>query len=90
MIIASLEQLCLSQPEGTEGYAALQSAKSLSEMVWNALQMGLLVARLLVEQALVQRAQAAVTWGNGPHCGSRLHSKGWQARPIQTWVGKIG
>jgi hypothetical protein len=90
MIIASLAELCLGQPEWAEGYAALQNAKSLSAMVWNALQMGLIVARLLLEQTLAERAQEPVTWGDCAHCGTRLHSKGWQPRTMQTLVGKIG
>lgn len=90
MILPSLAQLCLGQPEWAEGYAAFQSAKSLSAMVWNALQMGLMVARLLLEQALEERAQAPVTWGDCSHCGTRLHSKGWQPRTMQTLVGEIG
>jgi hypothetical protein len=90
MIIAALAELCLGQPEWAERYAALQSAKSLSEMVWIALQMGLMVARFRLEQALEERAQERVTWGDCAHCGTRLHAKGWQPRTIQTLVGKIG
>jgi hypothetical protein len=47
------------------------------------------VARLLVESTLWDRAQKPVPWGDCPHCGHRLQSKGWQPRQLETGVGKI-
>ncbi len=58
-------------------------------MVMVALQVGLMVARWLLESALKRRAQAPEAWPNCPHCGSRLHSKGLQRRQMQTSVGAI-
>lgn len=89
MSVTSLDQLCIDQPEWTQRCADLETAQSLSAMVWIALQMGLLVARLLVESKLSDRAQNPVSWGDCPSCGHRLQSKGWQPRQIETLVGKI-
>ena len=89
MTIASLEQLCIHQPEWNQRYEDLQTTQSLSAMVWIALQMGLLVARLLVESTLWDRAQNPVAWGECPTCGHRLQSKGWQPRHLETVVGTI-
>jgi len=88
-MISSLEQLCLGQPEWKQHCEQLRSAESLSALVWIALQMGLLMARLLVEQELAHRAQQQRDWGNCPTCGTPLHAKGWQPRTMQTLVGKI-
>jgi hypothetical protein len=88
-MISSLEQLCLGQPEWEQRCEQLRSAESLSSLAWIALQMGLLMTRLLVEQELGHRAQQQRDWGNRPTCGTQLHSKGWQPRTMQTLVGKI-
>jgi hypothetical protein len=89
MTIASLDQLCIHQPEWNQRLEELKTAQSLSAMVWIALTMGLLVARLLVESALSDRAQKPVVWGDCPVCGHRLQSKGWQPRQLETVVGTI-
>jgi hypothetical protein len=89
MMIPLIEQICPEQPEWQQHCEQLRQAVSLSAIVWNALQMGLLLARLMVEQELARRSQAPTAWGICTTCGSRLHSKGWQARQMQTVVGKI-
>jgi len=89
-MIHSLEQLCLGQPEWEQQCEQFKNAERLTTLVWIALQMGLLLARLLVAQELACRAQQPTLWGDCPTCGSRLHSKGWQPRELQTLVGKIG
>jgi hypothetical protein len=89
MIVPSIPPLCLDQEAWIQRSAELEAAKSLSAMVWIALQMGLVVARGLLEQNLRQRAEALVAWGHCPHCERRLQSKGWQARTLQTLVGQI-
>ncbi|PZU96830.1 MAG: hypothetical protein DCF32_21385 [Leptolyngbya sp.] len=58
-------------------------------MVMVALDVGLMVARWLLETELEHRAQAPQTWPTCPHCGRRLHSKGFQRRQMQTLVGAI-
>ena len=47
------------------------------------------MARCLVEQELENRAQAPTEWPACPHCGRRLHSKGFQPRQMMTWLGVI-
>jgi hypothetical protein len=79
----------LHRPTGMESALRRTTAPSLSAMVWIALTMGLLVARLLVESALSDRAQKPVAWGDCPSCGHRLQSKGWPPRQIETVVGSI-
>jgi hypothetical protein len=89
IMIASLELLCQAHPEWEQYCKQMAEAEHLSAMVWVALQMGLFIARRLVEQELGHRAARPTDWGNCPKCDSRLHAKGWQGRSMQTVVGKI-
>ena len=79
----------LEQPDSQSHLAGLSVATSLPAMVIAALQVGLMMARWLLETELKRRAQAPEAWPNCPHCGSRLHSKGFQRRQMQTLVGAI-
>jgi hypothetical protein len=79
----------LEHPDCQARLSALSTATPLPAMVMVALQVGLMVARWLLETELTRRAQAPQEWPNCPHCGSRLHSKGFQRRQIQTLVGAI-
>lgn len=89
-MIVSLAPFCLDQPEWEQRCDQFRSAATLSGMVWVALQMGLWIARQLLEQELERRAQLPIPWEPCPRCGTRLHSKGWQTRQMQTLVGQIG
>jgi len=79
----------LATPQWQEQSAALQSAVSLSALVCQVLQMGLMLARWLLEAELERRAQEPCEWSSCPSCGHRLNSKGWQSRQLQTLVGQI-
>jgi hypothetical protein len=79
----------LESPEAQGGVEALSKATSLGGMVLVALEFGLRVARWLLEQELTRRAQAPSAWPPCPHCGSRLHSKGFQPRRMRTLVGEV-
>ncbi|MEO1148940.1 MAG: hypothetical protein AAFY26_25540 [Cyanobacteria bacterium J06638_22] len=72
-----------------EQYMALQSAGSLPSMVYAALQLGLMLARWLLESELSARASRPAPWPLCPTCGHRFQSKGWQPRQMQTLVGTI-
>jgi hypothetical protein len=89
MILSALEQLCIGQPEWEQHYQDLQTAKSLTAMVCIALQIGLFIARLVVQETLSHRATQSPSWGECPTCGHRLQSKGWQSRQMETLIGKI-
>jgi hypothetical protein len=79
----------LERPDRQARLSALSAATTLPELVMVALQVGLMVARWLLETELMRRAQRPQDWGQCPHCGSRLHSKGFQHRQMQTLVGGI-
>jgi hypothetical protein len=79
----------LERAESQTRLAALSAAMTLPEMVMVALQVGLMVARWLLETELMRRAQRPQDWGPCPHCGRRLQSKGFQQRQMQTLVGGI-
>ncbi|ABW32724.1 hypothetical protein [Acaryochloris marina] len=68
---------------------ALKEATSLSQMVYIVLHMGLFLARWLLEDELSRRAKTVFEWPRCPTCGTRLHSKGWESRQMQTLVGNI-
>ena len=88
-MVTSLELLCQAHPEWEQYCQQMTAAQSLSGIVWIALQMGLFIARQLVQQELGHRAAQPSVWGTCEQCGTRLQSKGWQGRSLQTLVGKI-
>ncbi|MEM1279437.1 MAG: hypothetical protein AAGG53_05295 [Cyanobacteria bacterium P01_H01_bin.152] len=79
----------LDTPQWQEHIIELQAAPTLSEMVYRGLQMGLLLARWLLEGELERRAQGPIVWSTCPRCGHRLNSKGWQSRQLQTLIGGL-
>ncbi len=79
----------LEHPDSQACLAELTTATTLPALVIAALHLGLMVACWLLEAELTRRAEAPQAWPNCPHCGSRLHSKGYQRRQIQTLVGAI-
>lgn len=79
----------LEQPDSQRRLSTLSIATTLPALVMAALQIGLMVGRWLLEWELERRAHAPQRWPSCPHCGSRLHSKGFQGRQMQTLVGTI-
>ncbi|QUY40377.1 hypothetical protein HRE53_33200 (plasmid) [Acaryochloris sp. 'Moss Beach'] len=79
----------LAHDEFLEQTEALKVSTSLSQMVYIVLQMGLFLARCLLEDELSRRAKAVFVWPVCTTCGTRLHSKGWESRQMQTLVGTI-
>ena len=67
----------------------LQKSQTLATLVIAAWQMGLHIARILVEQQLNERAQQPTSWDACPVCGHRLHSKGFASRQMLTLVGRV-
>ena len=57
--------------------------------MWIGFEIGLWLARTIVEQELERRAQARTQWPECPHCGRRLRSKGFRARQVTTWLGTM-
>jgi len=89
MTLISQLTTVLDHDEFLEQTEALKVATSLSQMVYIVLQMGLFLARWLLEDELSRRASKALVWPMCPTCGTRLHSKGWESRQMQTLVGDI-
>jgi tRNA(Ile2) C34 agmatinyltransferase TiaS len=89
MILTSIKTIWPENPEWQQRCEQLQGADSLTAMVWIALQMGLWMARMVLEQELNQRSAMATTWPACPDCGQRLRSKGYRARQMVTLVGEI-
>jgi hypothetical protein len=58
-------------------------------MVWVSLQMGLWLARSIIEAELKRRSNLAVEWPKCEECGRKMQSKGWRERQIETIVGVI-
>jgi hypothetical protein len=67
----------------------LRQSTSLASIVLVAWQMGLWLARQIVEYELERRAQVAEHWGVCSECGQRLHSKGYVRRQMLTLVGVV-
>jgi hypothetical protein len=89
MIITPIETQLSESAEWQQQYQQLQGATTLAELVWIALQMGLWMARLLLESVINGRGQAPQDWPDCPKCGHRLRSHGYRSRQITTCVGDI-
>ena len=89
MSLTSQLPAVLDHHDFLEQAKALKEATSLSQMVYIVLQMGLFLARWLLEDELSRRAKTVFEWPRCPTCGTRLHSKGWESRQMQTLVGNI-
>ena len=66
-----------------------QKSQTLAQIVLIAWQIGLWVARALVEEQLHERAQQPTVWGICQKCGHRLQSKGFASRKMLTFVGQV-
>lgn len=67
----------------------LQTSDTLAKIVLTAWQMGLWLAKILVEQQLAERAHQSASLGSCKTCGCRLHSKGFVSRRMLTLVGWV-
>ena len=74
MIVTSIEQICPLDREWLEQCQCLRGVESLPAMVWISLQMGLWLARGIIEAELNRRS---------------MQSKGWRTRQMETIVGII-
>ncbi len=88
-MIPPVEQLCAEDPTWQNHCQTLRNATSLMALVWISWQMGLWLAREVIQQQLHERAQAPTQWPTCSKCGKRLHSKGFRDRQILTRVGWI-
>lgn len=89
MKLASIDQICPETPEWIAQCEKLQSESNLAGMVWMAMQMGLWLARLVLESEMQRRAEEPRKWEGCQKCGHKLQSKGWRARQIETLIGRI-
>ena len=89
MIVSSIEQICPLDGEWLEQCQSLRDAASLPAMVWVALQMGLWLARSVLEAELKRRSNLPLEWPKCQECGRKMQSKGWRTRQINTLVGNI-
>jgi len=89
MNLHHLENLYPEQAEWISSCERLRKAVTLSELVWSALQLGLMFARLALEQELENRAVAPTIWSTCPNCQGRIRSKGFRPRQMETLIGRI-
>lgn len=89
MIIPVVESLKHEHPEWSESWTRFETSSTLSSLVWNALQLGLLFARIAVESELSMSAKRPTVWPNCPVCGRRYRSKGFVSRRLNTLIGEI-
>lgn len=88
-MLTLIAQLLPEQTDWQQTCAKLRQTHSLAALVVGARQIGLEIARCLVESQLQQRAAAPTDWGGCPQCSSPLRSKGRQHRQVQTLVGDV-
>jgi hypothetical protein len=88
MTVQHLEHLYPEQAEWLSNCAKLRQASTLPEIVQAGLKIGIVFARMAVEQELKQRAEAAILWPRCS-CGGTIRSKGFRPRQISTLVGCV-
>ena len=88
-MLASPTNNCLDSEDWSSRLDRLHQSQTLAAIVLAAWQIGLTVARTLVEQQLSERANQPTVWGHCSVCGQRLHSKGFAARQMLTLVGQV-
>ena len=89
MTVQHLESLYPDRAEWLSHCEQFRQAITLPELVWTALQLGLLFARLAVEQELNNRAKAPTEWPACPKCQGNIRSKGLRPRQMETLIGCI-
>lgn len=67
----------------------LRATSTLAALVLSAWQMGLWVAKIIVEHQLAERSQAPTALGHCSSCGTSLVSKGFATRQLLTLVGEV-
>lgn len=88
-MLLPIEQLVLEDRDWQQLCKNLKAAVTLTALVLTAWQMGQWLARTLVQQYLMERAQAQTNWGKCPVCGTQLRSKGFVKRHLLTLVGSV-
>jgi hypothetical protein len=89
MNLHHLENLYPEQPHWKSSCEKLQKAVTMPELVASALRIGLLFARLSVEQELKNRAEIPTIWPSCPNCQGSIRSKGFRPRQMETLIGSI-
>ena len=85
----SIEHLFPDHGDWQQLCEQLPRRSTLTTLVLSAWQMGLWVAKAIVEQQLAERTQVSITFGNCPVCHTPLVSKGFVSRQILTLVGLV-
>jgi len=88
-MLTPIEKLCLDDRDWQQLCIKLKAAITLTTLVLMAWQMGLWLARAIVEQQLTERAQVPTQWECCLVCQSRLVSKGFVKRQMLTLVGQV-
>ena len=88
-MLSLIEQRALEDPDWQQLCKAIKSAMPLTTLILTAWQMGLWIARAIVEQQLTERAQVPTQWKCCAVCGTRLVSKGFVKRQMLTLVGTV-
>jgi len=67
----------------------LGNAVTLKSLVLTGFKMGLVMAVLIIEEVLTERAGSMADWPVCPICGRLLESKGWLPRTVTAIIGVI-
>jgi hypothetical protein len=88
MIVTSIEQICPLDREWLEQCQCLRGAESLAAMVWVALQMGLWLARGVLEAELKRRSNGQSVRSVGGKCnqkaGAHVKWKRWWEKSAES------
>ena len=83
------EIITLNRTELQEKVEKIRNTSQLAEMIMAAWELGLWIAKKIVEQILEERASRRVCWQNCPECGAKLDNKGRLDREMKSIIGTI-
>ena len=78
-----------NNPKLQEQFEAFKKATTLAKMMLIAFRIGCLLAIIVVEKELAQRADRPCQWPKCPKCGSRIENKGREKRQMQGIIGIV-
>lgn len=78
-----------ASPQIQELLVALENTSLLGKMMILALQLSRMIAVLVIEEILKERANRPIHWPNCPKCGKRLESKGQSPRQLLGLIGTV-
>lgn len=87
--MALIEVLSESNEELENRIQKLESSKRLAELIWICVELGRMIAVMVIEEVLNKRGSEKSEGSYCEGCGAKLESKGQRSRKLLTVIGEI-